>query len=235
MILDIGYRNARFDVRKEYLSVGLREPLSIAFLSDLHFTSYSEDICQKLISQLSVLKADIILFGGDYLDTKKGRGYLEALFKKACSICDHVFAIAGNHDYFFGLKALKNITSIYDIEWLEQSSGYIKLNGDRIVISNAIDQLKKTNADLRIICTHIPPNPKKVSHQYDLSLSGHLHGCQFVFWKRNDALYPGKYFYHRNVLKQKIDQHLYIVSKGLGDTLPIRVNCRKELVMVHID
>ncbi len=69
---------------------------------------------------------------------------------------------------------------------------------------------------------------------YHLILAGHLHGCQFVFWQNKSGLYPGRCFYGWNILEAQIGLCRYIVSRGATDTLPLRYNCPRKLVLVEI-
>ncbi|GEM_PF-3204035 len=37
-----------------------------------------------------------------------------------------------------------------------------------------------------------------------------------------------------NILKEKIENCDYYISKGLSDTLPIRFNCSPEIIVVNV-
>jgi predicted MPP superfamily phosphohydrolase len=95
--------------------------------------------------------------------------------------------------------------------------------------------MNETNgADLNILCLHQPITLKPRKHPYQLVFAGHLHGSQFVFWQTPQGLYPGRWFYTWNRLQDWRDHCLYIISKGLGDTLPIRYNCKKDMIFVRV-
>jgi uncharacterized protein len=48
------------------------------------------------------------------------------------------------------------------------------------------------------------------------------------------GLFPGRFFYKWNILEKQIDGCLYAISKGVGDTLPIRYDCPKDILLVEI-
>jgi hypothetical protein len=89
-------------------------------------------------------------------------------------------------------------------------------------------------AHLSILCLHKPIDPTTLAHHYNLIFAGHLHGSQIVGWHTKNGLYPGRWLYKWNRLSASIGAASYLISKGLGDTLPIRYNCRKDLLLVDL-
>jgi len=47
-----------------------------------------------------------------------------------------------------------------------------------------------------------------------------------------NGLYPVKWRYKWNILDKTYGRCYYILSKGLGDTFPIRYNCRRDAILV---
>ena len=73
-MLEIG-KNTSFVVREEFIHAC--SSLKAVFLSDFHFTKHSKAFANDLVESLNRINPDLILFGGDYFDTKKflkGRG-----------------------------------------------------------------------------------------------------------------------------------------------------------------
>jgi hypothetical protein len=56
-----------------------------------------------------------------------------------------------------------------------------------------------------------------------------------VFWRWGFDLYPDKLFYHNNFTERQIRELAYFISRGLGDTLPFRVNCPREVLRVKVE
>jgi predicted MPP superfamily phosphohydrolase len=229
MKLEIGYKHL-FEVRKESFAAKCPEGFSILFMSDLHFNRYSGTTCLSIIDKINELNPDIILLGGDYADSKRGLYHLRVLLG-SLSHRQNVFAVAGNHDHFFGFETIKDIMHENNVNWIEKSSDKFKFKGTIIRIDGNMLQ-EKGNEDLSILLLHKPLDIANSS--YDLSFAGHLHGSQFVFWRSGECLYPGRVFYKWNRLGFSNGNSRYFISKGMGDTLPIRYNCKKDMIFLEV-
>ncbi|HEY9250160.1 MAG TPA: hypothetical protein VIO38_13555 [Rariglobus sp.] len=66
-----------------------------------------------------------------------------------------------------------------------------------------------------------------------LLLAGHLHGGQINLWKdRHGRPQPAAACYRWLAGRSQIHSATLIVSRGLGDTLPIRFRAPKEIVLL---
>jgi predicted MPP superfamily phosphohydrolase len=231
-MLEIGY-NSNFEIRMDEVTYHGKQRIRLAYLSDLHFNKFSEAIVFKIISEIEKLDPDMVLLGGDYVDTKKGLVHLDQLLD-AFSKRKHVFAVAGNHDHFFGIEQVQKMMQRHKITWIEKKSVQISIGDCLMQIDGTIPALPQGKADLKILCLHQPLDLAKLPVVYDLAFAGHLHGSQFVFWQTKKGLYPGRLFYKWNILKTTLKNCHYYISKGLGDTLPIRFNCLKDLLVVDL-
>jgi hypothetical protein len=232
MILETGYNNS-FEVRHEQYAGNCGSSFTILYLSDLHFNKYSEAMAVKIISTIHQLDPDIILLGGDYVDSKKGLVYLDRLLQ-SISNRKNILAIAGNHDHYFGLDAIKKMMTANNISWIENSYRTIEINGITIRVDGNTPNSNTQTNDFAILCMHKPSGIKNFARYYQLAFAGHLHGCQFVLWQTAKGLYPGKFFYKWNLLKTRLLNCEYYISKGLGDTLPVRFNCKKDMIFVKV-
>jgi uncharacterized protein len=232
MKLDIGYK-ADFEIRKASVQIQNAVDFTVLYLSDLHLNRFSQPLVEQIIQSIESLNPTIILFGGDYVDTHKGLYYFEKLLD-GITPREHIFAIAGNHDDWFGLLKIKNVCAKYAIKWMENCSEIVDIKGFKIQITDKTMHQRLKNADFNILCLHQPIDITPFHDHFNLVFAGHLHGCQVVFWENEKGLFPGKWFYKWNILKTQIGDCLYIVSKGLGDTLPLRFNCRKDMILVEI-
>ena len=232
MTLEIGY-NDSFEVRREHYFSKCKDNFSILYLSDLHLNRFSKNMITKIEKTIAELNPTIVLLGGDYVDTKHGLIYLNYLLA-ALSFRKNVFAIAGNHDYFFGLNKIKTLMLNNNVIWIENDSFNFKINETSLQIDGIKVNSKKSIADFSILLLHKPINIRLFQKNYNIAFAGHLHGCQFVFWQSKDKLFPGFFFYKWNILKKKLNDCHYFISKGLGDTLPIRFNCKKDVLFVEI-
>lgn len=229
-MLDLGY-DGPVELREIDLRKNTAAGISIMYLSDLHFNRFSAALAKRLIALIEQCRPDLLLLGGDYVDTRRGLPHLEALLKTLKN-GGQALAIAGNHDYYFGVERIKNLMLENGVFWLEKSSRQVNIRGVNIQIDTRQSMGTTGAADFRILCLH---EPAPLNSPYDLVLAGHLHGSQVVLWQNARGLFPGRWFYRWNLLEKQLGECRYVVSRGLGDTLPLRFNCAREGVLVMVD
>ena len=231
MKLEVGYKHD-FEVREEfYFHPKATEDLSILYCSDLHLNKWSAPLIENLIQTISSLNPTLILLGGDYVDTKKGFEHLTTLFR-FLSTRNHAYIIAGNHDYFRGLKTVKKEAIKHELIWLDKRSKKLSVSGLELFLTN-VEGSPLHQPDLTVHCLHKPKTIALDEHHH-LIFAGHLHGSQLVFWENVKGLYPGRWVYKWNKLRQEDKNQLYLISKGLGDTLPLRYNCNRDVIFTTI-
>ncbi|TWR27547.1 hypothetical protein FPZ43_13830 [Mucilaginibacter pallidiroseus] len=231
MRLEVGY-NHPFEVREYKFNTRGLTNIDILFISDLHLNGYCGRLIESLINKVRRLNPHIVLLGGDYVDTKSGLELLSQLLN-GIAVGRHVLAIAGNHDYFFGLKRIWQVMTDYGVNWIEKHHAVININGFNIRVNGNISEIAIPKCDINILLLHKPIDEKLFAGAYDIVFAGHLHGCQAVFWETEKGLYPGRYIYKWNVKHVITDNFIYLISKGIGDTLPIRYNCKKDIILVN--
>ena len=230
---EIGYQHP-VDIRREKYAAAVQQGFSILYLSDFHFNAYGQYLVDTLVPVIAALNPDIILLGGDYADSAKGLFYLDS-FMSHLANRSHVFAVAGNHDYFFGLSKVQAIITRYGGTWIEKNTCLFTCKGNRIKIDGNHPTSQVEEVDFSLLCLHQPIDITPFAANYHLVFAGHLHGCQVVLWQTDEGLYPGRYFYKWNLLHTSISNCKYFISKGLGDTLPIRYNCKKDVIFVEVE
>ncbi|PJZ46799.1 metallophosphoesterase [Leptospira brenneri] len=233
MKLEIGY-NFPFEIRKETLNGNCKDNFSILFLSDLHLNFFTKTKIYEITNKIEDLNPTMILFGGDYVDSKQGLIQLKILLV-SLSHRQNLFAIAGNHDYFFGIEKIKKTMEVNNVFWIEKESIHLRINNTTIRITGNLMKNEEKKSDFSILVLHNPNSIEQLKEHHDTVFAGHLHGCQFVFWKKEGALYPGKFFYKWNILKATKDGCHYFISKGLGDTLPVRFNCKRDMIFLQVN
>src|ERR1700712_2253806 len=154
MKLEIG-TNDHFEVRNEQYIAAFTGGFSVLYLSDLHFNRNSARITAKMISRINELNPDVLLLGGDYVDHKKDLIHLDTLLKAICHR-KNVFAIAGNHDYTFGVATIQKIVEGKNIGWIENSSVTIMVNNTKVQIDGTKPSAQNNTADFSILCLHHP-------------------------------------------------------------------------------
>jgi uncharacterized protein len=217
---------------------GGQEKLSIIHISDIHLW-YSTTILKKLETIITKNNPDLIILTGDYYDTPKGaynfRDFLCKISQKHTTLF-----IKGNHDNIYGTKIsnlLLNIQNCFSVENNIYTLQSKKGNRYNLTSWENRQNLPRIKNDKNIILIH---NPEKIKENelsnIDLILAGHLHGGQFIFFKtKNNSNFPGCLIYKHCADRKLINKTTLIVSKGLGDTFPLRLNCPKEIVKINIE
>jgi predicted MPP superfamily phosphohydrolase len=182
------------------------------------------------------LKPDIILLGGDYVDSDPRcipTFYSEAAGLKAPL---GIYAVLGNHDIWTdeelsikfmkqsGIKLLDN-----DAVWVKKGESRIKIGGVGDLWSttqNLEPMIEGTvDNDLMILISHHPDFAELLPiNIIDLLLCGHTHGGQVSFFRKWVPPWPGaaKLKYLTGIVKE--ENTTVIISNGIGTVgPPIRI------------
>jgi uncharacterized protein len=225
--LDIGGRTPLFTRHEavSHLTLGRR----LLFASDLHLR---KGIATRVIDQLLDIvlqtRPEVILLGGDLVDWRSGLEPLEHLIQEMIGIAP-VGAVSGNHDRWVGVSNVREAVLNVGGHWLEDQP--LCWENDAVVYGRSIQT--KVPARCQILCTHGPKFPIS-NRTFDLILGGHLHGGQFVFFQRGGRFYPGAFAYRWNGLRFEENGSTLLVSRGVRDTVPLRWNCPREVIVVDL-
>ena len=233
MRLEIGY-NADFEVRRVACRAAGAGRFTVLYLSDLHLTRFGGPLVARLEATITQLDPQLILLGGDYVDGPRGVEHFGRLLQFLAAR-PHVFVVAGNHDEWFGLAEIKKMVEANNLTWLSDEAVEIRLAGRRIAVSGKGAGSRAAGLDFSILCLHQPVGLPRLSAGHNLAFAGHLHGGQVVLWRSARGLYPGRLLYRWNILQARLGHCLCVISKGLGDTLPVRYNCPKDVVLVQVN
>ena len=221
--------------------------LRLAFVSDVHAGSFldEDDLC-RLFERIAAAKPDVLLLGGDLINTRE-REIL--MFERPLAICRPrlgTFAVPGNHDHFYGTDI-----SLWSA-WLERrgvevldNRGLRLEHGQSSLWLCGVDDLTEGEPELAaalggrrddepaILLSHHPDFFfEAAAVDVDLQLSGHTHGGQIrVFgWA---PIHHSKFGYERGWFCEN-DSRLY-VGRGVGMTLlPLRIDAPPEVPIVTL-
>jgi predicted MPP superfamily phosphohydrolase len=225
--LDIGSRRPLL-VRRETLS-GFRLNKRILFASDLHLRRGGPArLLEGLRGIVSRERPDLVLLGGDLVDWAGGVEPLKDLVRDIRRTAP-VAAVGGNHDRWAGLARVKEAVLSGGGDWLEDRP--LRWT-DSAAVYGSPDQ-PRLSGSYHILCAHHPPHPAARA-DFHLTLSGHLHGGQVVFYEREGQLFPGAFAYRWNGLRFHEGANVLLVSRGAHDTLPLRWNCPREVLLVDL-
>lgn len=214
--------------------------LKIVHFSDLHYgMTVDFKYMERLVSEINLLKPDIVLFTGDLIEDgyKLKKNEKEKLIKYLSDINSTYgkYAIIGNHDYFNeefqNIIINSNFTYLnnsYDIIYKEDNSILIYGVDDAIYSTPVYDMLNESelnNTDYKIIMIHEPDIVENISYNYDVDLivAGHSHNKQvnIPFIKAFWLPYMGQKYYDSYYNINNTDIY---VSNGIGtSTLKFRM------------
>jgi uncharacterized protein len=227
----------------QYLEVGARRPLlvrresvpqigvgkRVLFASDLHLRKDGPGhIVDGLVEIASKECPDLVLLGGDLVDSRHGMEALQLLVRRFARVAP-VGAVGGNHDRWIGVSRVRAAVLAGGGRWLEDAPWL--LTSDCVVYGSNAQPAQA--ASHHLLCAHHPAATS--GGRFDLTLSGHLHGGQFVFFARDGRFYPGGFLYRWNGLRfEDEDGKTLLISRGVQDTLPLRGNGPRVVVVVDI-
>jgi uncharacterized protein len=212
-----------------------REPVRLLYATDLHCRGESSRRAPlQLVRAARENLPDLIVLGGDLADARNGLPLLAETVRQLRESAP-VWAIAGNHDQAVGLPAVKAVVESAGGNWLGESSVLLRWpRREPFYLDGAIPE-NDLRCRSRILCAHNPKIfPAAAARGYPLVLAGHLHGGQFVFAERRGRLFPGAWFYRWNGTLFELGESTMLVSRGVSDTLPLRWNCPREILLCEI-
>jgi len=226
--MEVGARRPLLVRRESVAHIDVRK--RVLFASDLHLRRHGpRHIVDGLLEIASKECPDLVLLGGDLVDWTSGLEALQSLVY-GLSRVGTVAAVAGNHDRWIGVTRVRAAVLAGGGRWLEDAPWF--LTSDCVVYGSCEQPVQV--ASRHLLCIH-HPGTSALGRHFDLTLSGHLHGGQFVFYQRRGRFYPGAFLYRWNGLRFD-DQNgkTLLISRGVQDTLPLRWNCPREVLIVDI-
>lgn len=171
----------------------------IVQLADLHVGPLlKSDWVEEVVAKVNSLEPDLILMTGDYVD-----GHVEEVAEEIKAFANlrakyGIFAVSGNHEYYWNVTEWEDAISRLGIEWLNNAHRSIQIPGEEqpLVIVGIPDlaalrygfeapNLEKALRDapegLRILLSHQPAHADENLLTTSLQLSGHTHGGTMFF------------------------------------------------------
>lgn len=238
-----------FDVVRERAVLdGLRAPVRLAWLTDLHHGEFVRTASVRAWVEAALHEApDVVLLGGDLVDQTPGADPDQDLFAALARLRAPlgVWAVAGNHDHarFRGIGPYEHALGAAGIEVLVNRG--VALRGDLYLAG--LDDLRNGRPDLAatlrgrpatgatVLLSHNPDVLPEVPTDVGLTLSGHTHGGQVVL-PGVGALHTSSRYGDRFRAGWVAGPARGYVSRGLGVTsLPVRINCPAELTVLDLD
>lgn len=166
-------------------------------LTDLHIGPIlKKDWLEQVVSKTNALEPDLILLTGDYIDGLAGEIGHELAPLADLKAKYGVFAVTGNHEYYWNMPEWRAVIEGMNIRMLENSHARIAINGETLVVAGipdlAAERFGLPGPDLdkaldgapetaRILLSHQPKMAASYLDKISLMLSGHTHGGIMFF------------------------------------------------------
>jgi uncharacterized protein len=234
-------------VRERAVLVGLRSPLRVALLTDLHHGQHVRTASVRAWVDAALEEApDLILLGGDLVDQTPGADAVEDLVAELARLHAPlgVLAVTGNHDHgrFRGVGPFAALLRGARVDVLVNRG--VSPRDDLHVAG--LDDYRNGRPDLgatlrghgsaraTVLVSHNPDVLPEVPTDIGLTLSGHTHGGQVVL-PGVGALYTSSRYGDRFLAGWVEGPARGYVSRGLGVTsIPVRINCPAELTVFDL-
>lgn len=229
------------------------ENLRIIHITDIQADEYtSRDKIARYVERINELNPDLVIFTGDLVTN--GTDYLSAAAEELAKIeaTYGMLTVVGDHDYWAGMDAVREVLEEYEIPLLENENRDIEVdNGSKIRVTG-VTEVYSQRAERENVEPLLENEPQVfsvfASHQlsemllelvkeaqYPLALAGHTHGGQIrlpFFWKK----YSAPDFETRFVGGTYREGDLIVnVDNGLGFTLsPVRYNAPATISVIDL-
>jgi uncharacterized protein len=236
--------------------------LTITVIADIHAGGPNMGIARvrEVVDAAQALKSDLIVVLGDYFATHRfvtervpAAAWSAELARLRAPL--GVYAILGNHDWWYGLDAVRGAFANIPVPLMENDAALIGKEGERFWLAGLGDQLahwighsrfegvddlpgtlaRVTTGHPVLLMAHEPDIFTQVPERVALTVSGHTHGGQVripFLWPHLVPSAYGERFAYGHIVEG--GRHL-IVSGGLGcSKVPLRLGVPPEIVRIEL-
>jgi predicted MPP superfamily phosphohydrolase len=204
---------------------------AIAQISDLHVgPTIRRGFVAKIVARVNALRADVIVVTGDLVDGSVAQLREHTAPLAGLAAPHGVYFVTGNHEYYsgeadwtteirrLGLRVLKNEHIV-----LRREQTTVVIAGVTDWSAHHFDPAQRSDpaaalrgappeADVKILLAHQPSSaPGAAAAGFDLQISGHTHGGQFLPWN-----FLVGYFQPFTVGLNRLQGLWVYVSRGTG-------------------
>ncbi len=228
----------------------------IVLLADIQGKVFDGDNA-SLYEAIEAQNADMLCVAGDLVDEGvAGSREVVTNLLRTCKLPEQVYAVTGNHDVWSeGVdEFIQELEGTYPITFLENESVRIEKDGETITLSGISDpntwddaeameyvaaadkQIEKGEAYHILMFHRANMLDYFNDKEYDLVLSGHMHGGQVRLPFVDGLKSPhGDWFPKYSGGRYDAADKTYIVSRGIGNAVRVpRLFNRPELVVITL-
>jgi predicted MPP superfamily phosphohydrolase len=252
-----GFRIRPIDVTIPRLPKEL-EGATIAVISDIHAGKFTDEkVMARIAEAANNLRADLILAPGDIIDFSLSDlpSAIDTMSKMDAA--GGVYLCEGNHDLFESREGFEQKVKSAGLGLLINETANLKLRGRNVQIhglrwgaegrqtrGRGYDDDAGARENFAVIRDNIDPDAFSIAvahhpHAFEaaadngvhLTVAGHTHGGQLMLTEDIGA--GPMMFRYWSGLYQKPESSL-VVSNGVGNWLPLRINAPAEIVHVTL-
>ena len=222
--------------------------LTIAQVSDMHVGRFTSGrVLDRIVEATNTLQADLVLLTGDLIndalaDLDHGLDLVRAMQARL-----GLFLIEGNHDLIENPREFERRVKASGIPFLLDESAIVSVRGfplqllglswtrtrgegrDKAIAAavNALLAQRQTGAFPILLAHHPHAFDAAAAAKLPLTLSGHTHGGQLML-NEQCGFGPAMFRYWSGWYRKGVSQ--LVVSNGVGNWFPLRVNAPAEIV-----
>jgi len=229
-------------------------PLRIAALADLHTGSPHITVAKmrEIVADVNAAQPDLIVLLGDYVIHGVAGGRFVDIEQTAAALRDlkaplGVFAVLGNHDWWWDGHRCARALEAVGIHVLEDTAAEVTVRGHPFWIAGVSDVRTRAAAIGRalapvppdapvILLTHNPDLFTRVPARVLLTLAGHTHGGQVNLPVLGRLIVPSHFGDRYAIGHIHEDGRDLFVSPGIGTSIvPLRFRVPPEVSLLTVE
>jgi predicted MPP superfamily phosphohydrolase len=245
-----GLRNAeRVELRHNVIKLARLPPsfdgFGILHISDMH-ADMSQGAMRRVIELVDGMRYDICALTGDFRGKTFGPfdASLEGVARVRSHLTGPVYGVLGNHDTIRMVPALEQMgirILLNESETIARGDERIHLAGIDDAHFYRVDNIEKAAAGipdgaLSILLSHTPEIYRQAAHAgFRLILAGHTHGGQICLPGSIPITLDSTLPRRLGAGAWKYHDMIGYTSVGAGSSIiPVRINCRPEITLHHL-